>query len=86
MKSSDSSQTEEEESGFATCFSCAIGVGVWAFLASNPSPTAWIISILLLAYLVLGYCLMEICLMESSGSGNPIKVQARPLPPLRLEI
>jgi hypothetical protein len=77
---------QEEGSGFATIFSCAVGGGLWTFIASNPSPVAWIISILLLSYLVLGYCLMEICLMESSIEGNPIKVQTQTLPPLRLEI
>lgn len=84
MSSTDT--TPEDEGGYGTVFSCVIGAGVWVFVSSNPSPTAWIIATLLLTYLVLGYCLLELYLLELESPGTPVQVHAQQPPPLRLDI
>jgi hypothetical protein len=77
---------EPPENIAGTLFSCFVGAGVWSFLASDPSPTAWIIASLLMAYLVLGYCLLELYLLEEAGAGRPVKVHGQQASPLQLDI
>ena len=79
-------QQPEKERQYGTICSCIVGFGVWMFLTSDPSPVAWIIAWLLLAYLILGYCLLELHIMEMAPSGDPTPVQVQSAPPLQLDL
>lgn len=85
-KNKDKRKETADDTGGGTLLSCVIGAMVWTFLSSDPSPTAWIIATLFLAYAVLAYCLLELYLMEEAAGGHPVKVRGQQASPLQLDI
>jgi hypothetical protein len=83
-QSNNDSETGKQQE-FGTVLSCILGICVWVFISSDPSPTAWILALLLLTYLILGYCLLMIHLSELE-QGAPVPVRAHQPPPLQLDI
>ncbi|GFO58126.1 hypothetical protein GMST_04510 [Geomonas silvestris] len=70
---------EENPGGMGTLVSCALGGGIWFFLASEPSPLALVIAGLLLSYLFLGYCALAILLPDPNEEPAPSSERFAPL-------
>jgi hypothetical protein len=63
-----------------------IGAVVWWFIASEPSPTAWILASLLFVYAVLGFVFLLLSLDDFfPASAIPIDAEQIPQPLLRHE-
>jgi hypothetical protein len=63
---------------------CVIGASFWLFIASEPSPTAWIIAALVVAYAILGYMFLMLHLDEVILS-EVIRIEAERSPARQLE-
>ena len=64
-----------------------IGAAAWLFLASDPSPLAWILALLLLSYVVLGYVYLSLTVETvSPDEAGPFGFEQLPETAPRLEI
>ena len=81
MTESDRPGKEKE---YGTTVSLAIAIGIWWFIASDPSVIAWIIALLLLCYLTLGFCLLALYFPGPDAELPPAEVLAPPPPPKQL--
>ena len=63
-----------------------IGAAAWLFLASDPSPIAWILALLVLSYTVLGYVYLSLTVETiSPDADGPFGFEQIPQPTHRLE-